>query len=133
MLGTPMRQEHVVLPALGRMMVFVDGENLVQRYQAMLDEGYENREDANIAHEKDVYVWAPHLTVKPGLNQVVRANYYTYAYGDLDKIRKVKDEIKALQSGQYSDPRIQWVGGQLINQLYPVVFKKVLILHFSRF
>ena len=119
-----MRQEHVVLPSLGRMMVFVDGENLVQRFQAMVSEGRELREDAKIAHEKDIYVWAPHLSVKPGLNLVIRANYYTYAFGDNERIQQIKDEIKALQSGQYSDPRIQWVGGAPLNSLYPVVFKK---------
>ena len=122
--GAQMRQEHVVLPSLGRMMVFVDGENLVQRFQAMVSEGRELREDAKIAHEKDIYVWAPHLSVKPGLNLVIRANYYTYAFGDNERIQQIKDEIKALQSGQYSDPRIQWVGGAPLNSLYPVVFKK---------
>ncbi|MEJ1463347.1 MAG: NYN domain-containing protein [Candidatus Sedimenticola sp. (ex Thyasira tokunagai)] len=119
-----MQQEHVVMPSLGRMMVFVDGENLVQRFQAMVSEGYGLREDARIAHEKDIYVWSPHLTVKPGLNLVVRANYYTYAFGDETRVQEIKDELKKLQSGQYRDPRIQWVGGAPLNNLYPVVFKK---------
>jgi len=123
-MGIQMRQDHVVLPPLGRMMVFVDGENLVQRFQAMVDDGYQLREDANISHEKDIFVWSPHFSVRPGLNQVVRANYYTYAFGDTNKIQTVKDKIKSLPSGQYSDPRIQWVGGRLLNQLYPIVFKK---------
>jgi uncharacterized LabA/DUF88 family protein len=122
--GVPMRQEHVVMPSLGRMMVFVDGENLVQRFQAMVSEGRELREDAKIAYEKDIYVWSPHLTVKPGLNLVVRTNFYTYAFGDDNRIQLIKDELKKLQSGQYSDPRIQWVGGGPLNSLYPVVFKK---------
>ncbi|MCW8890875.1 MAG: NYN domain-containing protein [Sedimenticola sp.] len=119
-----MKQEHVVMPSLGRMMVFVDGENLVQRFQAMVNEGRELRDDANIAYEKNIYVWAPHLTVNPGLNLVVRANYYTYAFGDNERIQQVKDDLKKLQSGQYRDPRIQWVGGAPLNSLYPVVFKK---------
>lgn len=124
MLVQGMQQEHVVLPNLGRMMVFVDGENLVQRFQAMVDQGREPREDTGIVHEKDIYVWSPTSTVKTGLNQVTRANYYTYAFGDDNKIRRVKDDIKSLQSGQYRDPRINWVGGSLLNTLYPVVFKK---------
>jgi uncharacterized LabA/DUF88 family protein len=119
-----MRQEHVVLPPLGRMMVFVDGENLVQRFQAMVAEGRELREDARIAHEKDIYVWSPNFSVRTGLNQVVRASYYTYAFGDNNRIQQIKDSIKDLPSGQYSDPRIHWVGGSLLNSLYPVVFKK---------
>lgn len=119
-----MSQEHVVMPSLGRMMVFVDGENLVRRFEAMVSEGRELREDARISHEKEIYVWSPHLTVKPGLNLVVRANYYTYAFGDDQRIQQIKDELKKLPSGQYSDPRIQWVGGAPLNSLYPVVFKK---------
>ena len=117
--------QHVVLPPLGRMMVFVDGENIVQRYQAMLDDGYKNRKDAKISHVKDIFVWSPHLSVKTGLNQVIRANYYTYAFGDDNQVQKIRDEIKSLPSGQYSDPRAATVVGQLHNQLYPVVFKKI--------
>ena len=119
-----MNQDQVALPNLGRMMVFVDGENLVLRFQAMLNEGRKIREDANIKHEKDIYVWSPYFTVKPGLNQVIRAYYYTYAFGDEARLRHIKDQIKSMQSGQYQEHGAHSAIGKLINQLYPIVFKK---------
>ncbi|MGD7035160.1 hypothetical protein [Methylotuvimicrobium buryatense] len=62
-----MKHEPVALPNLGRMMVFVDGENLVLRFQAMVAEGRMPIDD--IAYEKDIYVWS-NGSVWPGLNQV---------------------------------------------------------------
>ena len=44
-----MNSQQYSLPALRRMMVFVDGENLVYRYQAMLDAG-RTPSDARITH-----------------------------------------------------------------------------------
>jgi len=66
------------LPQLGRMMVFVDGENLVARFQAMLDAGH--RPSHEVRHRRDVYAWSPG-TVWPGLNVVRRATFYTYVVG----------------------------------------------------
>ena len=119
--GHSMASEHVSLPSLGRMMVFVDGENLVFRYQAMLEEGREPRGEVN--HEKNTYVWQPN-TVRPGLNHVIRAWYYTYAVGDDIKASEITEKIKSLNYSQYSDPRASIVTGKLLRNLYPKVFRK---------
>ena len=117
-----MNQEQVPVPSLGRMMVFIDGENLVLRYQAMLDEGRIPHDD--ISHEKDIYVWRPG-TVNPGLNQVIRATYYTYAFGDEKKIREINEQIKGLIFNQYSDMYALKATRHLLNKLYPRVFRKI--------
>jgi len=121
-IGHSMALEQVSLPSLGRMMVFVDGENLVFRYQAMLEEGREPRDDVN--HEKDAYVWQSN-TVRPGLNHVIRAWYYTYAVGDDSKIFEITEKIKSLRYSQFSDPRANIVTGKLLRNLYPKVFRKI--------
>ena len=108
------------LPPLGRMMVFVDGENLVARYQALLDEG--RSPASEIRHRTDTYVWSPRA-VWPGLCVVQRATYYTYSIGSEELVLQVANEIKELTFTQYS------VHGQnlpvlLGNAMFPVVFHK---------
>jgi len=107
------------LPSLGRMMVFIDGENLVLRYQAMLDDGRISRDE--VVHEPDVFVWQP-ASVRPGMNVVLRATYYTYAVGDEARLREVREMIRNLQFTQYDVPGAILPGQ--IYQLYPKVFKK---------
>jgi len=108
------------MPNLGRMMVFVDGENLVFRFEAMLKNG--RKVGNRVAHRKGVYVWIPR-TVRVGLHVVTRATYYTYATGDEEKLRNISKEIKTLQFRQYSVPG-QHSTSQLINTFSPKVFKK---------
>jgi len=57
------------VPALGRLMAFVDGENLVCRFQAMRDAGRIPHDD--MLHIPDVVAWRP-TTVQAGLNVVLR-------------------------------------------------------------
>lgn len=117
-----MNQEQALVPILGRMMVFIDGENLVLRFQEMLDEQHEPQK--GVVHEKDIYVWQ-RKTVQPGLNQVVRATYYTYAFGDEKRIRAVNEQIKGLSFVQYFDPHARMASSRLLNNLYPRVFRKL--------
>ena len=106
------------LPALGRMMVFVDGENLVARFQAMLAEG---RTPTNeVRHRQDVFVWSPGA-VWPGYNAVLRATYYTYVVGTDETVLEVANEIRSLQFVQYNPP-----GHHLSSWLGDALFAKVL-------
>ncbi len=108
------------MPNLGRMMVFVDGENLVKRFEAMLKDG---RTIGNgVAHKKGVYVWIP-ATVRVGLHVVTRASYYTYAEGEDEILRTIREEIKGLEFRQYSVPN-EPSTNQLVRILHPIVFKK---------
>jgi uncharacterized protein (TIGR00288 family) len=118
-----MNQEQALVPTLGRMMVFIDGENLVLRFQEMLRDDL-HKPQKGVVHEKDIYVWQ-RKTVQPGLNQVVRATYYTYAFGDENRIREVNKQIKELSFAQYLDPHARYVSSRLLNNLYPRVFRKL--------
>ncbi|MFB3073548.1 MAG: hypothetical protein ACE1Z6_00015, partial [Candidatus Methylomirabilales bacterium] len=55
-----MTDAHLAKPTR-RIMVFVDGENLVCRFQEMLRRGYVPRDDL-LFHEPDVAVWSPTFT-----------------------------------------------------------------------
>jgi hypothetical protein len=78
------------------MMVFVDGENLVNRYQSMLQDGRESED--GVQHLPDTYVWVSLLSpIDPSWHYVIRATYYTYAVGDDDAILKRSEEIASLR------------------------------------
>lgn len=97
-----------------RMMVFVDGENLVLRYQAMLAKGHTPGPD--VKHEKDVYVWSPR-SIDPEDHIILRATYYTYTCGDQQRTEIIAKEIKNLSFQQFHKSRHP-------NTLYPCVFWK---------
>ena len=88
----------VPTPGLGRMMVFIDGENLVFRYQDMLKDGKNSRSD--IVHEPDVFVWHSSMTQQADRHYVLRATYYTYAVGDDPRLNEIRDRIKTLSFNQ---------------------------------
>ncbi len=114
------RDARAPMPNLGRMMVFVDGENLVRRFEAMLKEGRLSGND--VRHRTGVYVWLP-ATVRVGLHVVSRATYYTYAEGSDEKLRELREEIKQLTFRQYNVPNETSIV-KLPRNLSPVVFKK---------
>ena len=66
-----------------RAMFFIDGENLVLRYQDMLTKGYEP--NPKILYEKDVYVWHKDV-IRANIGNIIRVNYYTSAQGSYEKI-----------------------------------------------
>lgn len=104
------------MPSFRRMMVFVDGENVVLNYQRSLDEGGYSPKDS-VKHLRDVWVWEENSIINPGLHNIIRANYYTYATGSEDHINDIKNEIKSLSYRKHGD-------SPLPNHLYPTVFKK---------
>jgi len=108
------------LPPMGRMMVFIDGENLVARFQAMRDVG--RVPTSEVSHRQDVYAWSLG-SVHPWLNVVDRATYYTYTTGDADQVQAVSLEIQALKFTQLQLPG-PVMNFPLGNNLYPRVFVK---------
>ena len=108
-------------------MFFIDGENLVFRYQEMLEKG---REPLNkIKHEPDVYVWHRDI-IKNEPRNIMRVTYYTSAVGDEDRINSLNAEIKKIEYLYQSSP--YGVGGrfggsrseQYHGKIFPRVFKK---------
>jgi len=65
------------MPSFRRMMVFIDGENIVFCYQRLLEKGFSPKD--SVKHLRDVYVWEENSIINPGLHDIIRANYYTYA------------------------------------------------------
>jgi uncharacterized LabA/DUF88 family protein len=98
------------------MMVFVDGENMVFRYQSMLQKGWVPRDDG-ITHLEDVLVWHKTFSHLAREDQVLRATYYTYVVGDTNKIRDTRQAIKSLEHKTHRN-------STLPNRLTPKVFKK---------
>jgi len=112
--------------ALVKSIIFVDGENLTLRYQAMLASG--RIALPTISHIPDVFVWSAAFANDPiqGINtDTLRINYYTSAVGDEDLIASVRSRIAAhtySMSGSYYGAC----------QLLPHVFKKAVKSRKSR-
>ena len=110
-----------------RVMFFIDGENLVLRYQDMLTKGYEPLN--KIKHEKDVYVWHKDL-IRANVGKIIRVNYYTSATGTEDKIDSLRKDIKKIEY-DYQGPPVG-TGGRFggikhenfKGHIVPHVFKK---------
>ena len=116
----PMHNQRIpwqsAVPPFRRLRVFVDGENLVFRYQAMIAKGWTPRTD-EVIHIPDVLIWHPTLVACVGLDEVHRATLYTYAVGDDLKIKSHRDSIKNLWFQKHDN-------STLLNRLTPMVFKK---------
>ena len=109
------------MPPLRRIMMFIDGENLVMRYQELLAKGKMPLE--NVVHAKDTYVWIQ-STWMPRYHIVYRATYYTYVQGDDDKVNTTSEAIKSLTFNQYQPLHQNHVTPGIANTLYPKVYKK---------
>jgi hypothetical protein len=77
-------------------MYFVDGENLVFRYQTMIASGripVQHR----VIHHQDVFVWAKGL-LSPAYARadVRRVTYYTSAVGSDDQIKQIRNRLGSL-------------------------------------
>jgi uncharacterized LabA/DUF88 family protein len=120
MSGQDLWMQSFPIPSLSRMMVFADGENMVMRFQNMVEEGRKPRDD--ISYERDVYVWSPQA-VRPDLHHVLRATYYTYVVGTPERVDAMSDTIKSLKFQQYFRPMSD-IAEKLGNKLSSCVFKK---------
>src|SRR5213593_3443500 len=79
-----------------RLMGFVDGENLVARYQAMIKDGFVPRDDGGICHVPDVLVWSPGFTQLASFHEILRVTYYASVTGDERRQADLKQEIRGL-------------------------------------
>jgi uncharacterized LabA/DUF88 family protein len=75
-------------------LIFVDGENLVHRYQEMLKAGYKPAEGT--VHIPDCFVWNPNI-LKEQLWNMKRISYYTSVVGDDLKVRDIREKIGAIK------------------------------------
>lgn len=75
-------------------MIFIDGENLLARFQAMLADGAQTH--SHVFHERDSFVWTPKL-VQVGNLDVVRVTYYTSQVGADDKLRDLEVKLSELR------------------------------------
>jgi len=95
-------------------MILVDGENLVFRYQKLLER---RKPKGEVKHIKDCFIWHRQLEV-PYLYHPIRVNYYTSMVGDEAALGEVERKIS----------EINYRGGQMC----PKVFKKAAQKHKSR-
>ena len=86
------------------MMIFIDGENLLLRYEAMREERGEPsgpRDALNLGASPQVtyvpgrYVWHP-LTAAVHGHEIIRATYYTHVVGDVNKVKEINTALAAL-------------------------------------
>lgn len=112
-----------------RVMFFIDGENLVLRYQDMLEQEYQPLN--KIKHEKDVYVWHSDV-IRANVGNIIRVNYYTSAQGTETKIDSLSEDIKKIEY-LYQGPPVGGGGGRygggihhenFKGHIFPHVFKK---------
>lgn len=102
-------------PKFKRVMVFIDGENQIFRYQETLKQS--RIPNDHVSHKSDVYVWSPESIVIDGLYEIERATLYTYTSGERNAVDAISNEIKSLNYKPH-------LGSQLPDKLFPKVFWK---------
>jgi uncharacterized LabA/DUF88 family protein len=107
-----------------RIMLFVDGENLVMRYQSMLAKGYIPLPIENFtrSYRKDIYLWSsdipfPAFSFRFTGIDIIRGFYYTSVCGDDQKHREIENDIRRFSIGTIASMSLN-------RTMYPVVFKK---------
>src|ERR1700743_1789922 len=75
-------------------IMFVDGENLTLRYQAMVEEGRIARDTT--LHGQDAYVWSPSVTQLSAW-YLSRVSYYTSVVGDDVRIESLAKTLAGIQ------------------------------------
>jgi uncharacterized LabA/DUF88 family protein len=70
-------------------MAFIDGENLVFRYQDMVNAG-KKANTSRLRHIPDVFIWHQNMG---SLQNILRVNYYTSAVGTEEDIDRIRDRI----------------------------------------
>lgn len=99
-----------------RLVGFIDGENLVLRYQHIVGKG--RTPAPGVIHEKDLYIWHPKITNQYFMD-IVRLSYYQTVVGDHPKVEQACEDIGNVH---YSfNPRAGEAGDGFLR---PRVFKK---------
>lgn len=99
---------------------FVDGENLVARYQAMVSEGKVPR--SQVKHIKDVLIWHPKVTTQ-ALCDFTRLSYYQTVVGDDVKLNNIREEISNIEYQFHPSPEGE-DDSEFCGSLFPKVYKK---------
>lgn len=73
-----------------RLLILIDGENLVTRFQMSVEAGREPQTD--VIHEKDAFLWQPALTTIFG-GTTIRVSYYTTFVGADDELAALRRRI----------------------------------------
>ncbi len=105
--------------SIPRTVGFVDGENLVMRYQAMVKAGATPLR--GVIHEPDCFVWHPSIT-KWSMFDFVRINYYTSTTGDLPRVEALNNLISEIDYQYAYTPDADVDEGT--SSLVPQVFHK---------
>jgi uncharacterized LabA/DUF88 family protein len=98
-----------------RLMAFIDGENIVARYQGLIQAG--RKVGGAVGHLQDEFVWCSSLAL-PTYFDPIRAYYYASVVGDDIKVRSLEDHIRNQSVGlseHHASSRVL---------LYPRVYKK---------
>ena len=105
--------------AAPKTMIFADGENLVMRYQEMINHGKKPKKD--VLHVQDSFVWSPHVTTWSCFN-IVRVSYYTSVTGDENLMQETRDYIANVdyEFSYDPDPSVPIASAQIV----PFIFKK---------
>ena len=109
---------------VNRVMFFIDGENLVMRFQNMKKQDRKPKDGC--IHIENTFVW--HSDIIPNeIRDIFRVSYYTSGVGDEDKLTEIKQKIKAVKY-DYLGPLYSSLGGlshqKYSGQLFPRVYKK---------
>lgn len=105
--------------AIPKTFIFVDGENLVMRYQAMVAAGA--KPTKQVIHIPDVFVWHPGVTTWSCMD-VQRATYYPTATGDQKRISDLRSKIASVTVEFFHDTDSDVPQGEM--QLVPRIFHK---------
>ena len=100
-----------------RTILFVDGENLVFRYQDELKSGRVAAD--GVIHEPDCFVWHPRITHISHFG-LFRVYYYTTVIGDDDRVEEIKQRLSSIVFNATGPDNIGITG-----QVVPIVFKKL--------
>ena len=100
---------------LKKVIAFVDGENLVCRYQGMLAAGRIAKPD--VVYIRDSFVWSPHVT-RWTVMDLIRVSYYTSVVGDDQKVAEVS---RCISQTRFECSSADYVGNA---QVIPRVHKK---------
>ena len=100
-----------------RTILFIDGENLVFRYQAEVTAG---RIPADgVIHEPDCFVWHPGITTVSQFG-LFRVCYYTTVVGSEERVEESKQKLSKIVF------KVTALGGVgITGQVVPLVFKKL--------
>lgn len=113
---------------MGRVMAFVDGENLLNRFEAMVKEGHSFRDHteqgdlmAPVKYEANKFVWSPYTVNSLYMGDVLeRVAYYTTLTGDDDAVQALGASL-----GECGTRELPFSSsGQHPLRVLPKVFKK---------